>query len=257
MPPKLSASSSIQWGNGDRVVVFLHYFGGAAESWCWVAEQLTQQLTDCRCIALNLPGFGGTAAPKHLSLQHYADAVSTELTQLGVNKYVLIGHSMGGKVALQVTVSSSTPPQHVVLVAPSPPTQEPMPEAEKQRLLDNHPSRENAETTLSNATQKALTDEQRELAIQTHMNIEDGPWRWWLREGMNHSIADQMAQISVPVTVLASKDDPVIDYGLIQSDVLDVIPGAKAVAIAGVGHLIPLEAPNWVIAQLCQIVQSL
>ena len=94
----------------------------------------------------------------------------------------------------------------------------------------------------------------RAIAIETHMKIEDGPWRWWLREGMNHSIADQMPQISMPVTVLASKDDPVIGYDLVESDVLAVIPGSKGVTIEGVGHLIPLEAPDWVAAQLRQIV---
>ncbi|MGF1514194.1 MAG: alpha/beta fold hydrolase [Elainellaceae cyanobacterium] len=246
-----AASPSITWGSGDKAIVFLHYFGGAAESWRWVAEQLSGY----RCVALNLPGFGGTSAPEQPSIQQYAQAVAAELDRLSIRDYVLVGHSMGGKIALQTAASSAAPPQQVVLVAPSPPTQEPMPEAEKQRLLDNHPSRDNAETTLSNAARRELTNEQREVAIQTHMNIEDGPWRWWLREGMNHSIADQMAQLSMPVTVLASKDDPVIDYDLVQSDVLAVIPGSKLVAIAGVGHLIPLEAPDWVADQLRQIVQ--
>ncbi|MGB3615147.1 MAG: alpha/beta fold hydrolase, partial [Elainellaceae cyanobacterium] len=188
------ADPSIEWGSGDNTIEFLHYFSGAAESWHWVAERLT----DYRCIAINLPGFGNAPALEEPSLIHYADAVSSELSRLDVRDYVLVGHSMGGKIALQLAATSDAPsgpatpycpPQQVVLVAPSPPTQEPMPDDEKQRMLNNHPSEENAETTLSNATQRQLSDEQHTLAVKTHIIVDDSAWRWWLLEGMDHSIA--------------------------------------------------------------------
>ncbi len=47
----------VRWGTTGTPLVFLHYFGGSANSWQWVAEELR---ADCQCIALNLPGFGGT-----------------------------------------------------------------------------------------------------------------------------------------------------------------------------------------------------
>lgn len=251
----LTSARSIEWGSGDKTIVFLHYFGGAAESWTWVA----QQLPDYRCVAINLPGFGNTFAPEQPSIVVYTRAAIAEIHRLGLKDYGLVGHSMGGKLALQVaidTAGTDSAPRHVVLVAPSPPTTEPMPEAEKQRMLNNHPSPENAETTLKSAAKADLTAEQRQVAIQTHMIVDDSAWRWWLREGMNNSIADQMDQLAVPVTVLAAKDDPVIPFNIIHSDVLGVIPGAKLEAIAGVGHLIPLEAPDWVAAQLRQIMAA-
>ncbi|MGF1480841.1 MAG: alpha/beta fold hydrolase [Cyanophyceae cyanobacterium] len=245
MSTKIDASPTIEWGSGDKTLVFLHYFGGAAQSWQWVA----QHLTNYRCVALNLPGFGGTPAPEQPSLQGYAHAVSQELTRLGIENYTLIGHSMGGKIALQVATGDS-PPQQVVLIAPSPPTQEPMPDEEKERLLNNHPSQDNAETTVKSSTQKPLSDEQHTLAIKTHTIVADSAWRWWLREGMNHSIAEQMPQLQMPITVIASKDDPVIPYNAIHSEVLGILPHAKLIATEGVGHLIPLEAADWVAAQL-------
>ncbi len=97
-----------------------------------------------------------------------------------------------------------------------------------------------------------INDEQYAVAIQTHKIIEDVAWRWWLLEGMNYSIADQMVQLSVPVTVWASKDDPVISYSLIQTDVMNILPDAKLVTIENVGHLIPLEAAEWTAKQLRQ-----
>lgn len=238
--------STIEWGSGDQTLVFLHYFGGAATSWQWVAEQLP----DYRCVAINLPGFGGRAALEQSSLQQYADAVVQELARLEIEDYILVGHSMGGKIALQVAAMCDRAPSQVVLVAPSPPTQEPMPAEEKERLLNHHPSPDNARTTVTNATQQSLDQEQHDLAIKTHVVADSSAWRWWLLDGMEHSIADQVAHISVPVTVIASEDDPVISFDTIQSDVLDVIPHAELVVTQGVGHLVPLEAADWLAAQL-------
>lgn len=239
----------MEWGNGDRTLVFLHYFSGAALSWQWVAEQLQ----DYRCVAINLPGFGGTPALDRPSLEEYADAVLQELTHLGVENYIVVGHSMGGKIALQMALSSDRSPQQVMLIAPSPPTREPMPENEKRRLLDNHPSEDNARTTISNATRQSLSEKQLMQAIAAHTIVKDTAWRWWLLEGMEHSITERMPQLHLPVTLLASQDDPVIPYDTIQSDVIDIIPNAHLVTTRSVGHLIPLEAADWVATQLRQL----
>lgn len=243
-----NSSPLIQWGDGDKTFVFLHYFGGAALSWQWVA----QQMPDYHCVALNLPGFGGTSALQKPSLKHYADAVVKELERLDISDYILVGHSMGGKIALQIAAMSDRPPQQVILIAPSPPTQEPMPAKEKKRLLQNHPSKDNAETTVKSATCQPLTEAQYAVAIETHIEVDNTAWRWWLLEGMNHSIADQMPNLQVPVTVLASQDDPIISYDTIQTEVINVIPQANLISIQGVGHLIPLEAPEWVATQVRQ-----
>ena len=240
------AVSTVEWGSGDKTFVFLHYFGGAATSWRWVAEQLS----DYRCVAINLPGFGGRSALEQSSLQRYADVVEQELSRLGIEDYILVGHSMGAKIALQVAATCDRTPAQVVLVAPSPPTQEPMPTEEKERLLNNHPSQDNAKTTVASATQQSLNREQQELAVKTHIIADRSAWRWWLLDGMEHSIADQVAHISVPVTVIASEDDPVIPFDTIQNEVLDVIPHAELVATQGIGHLVPLEAADWLAAQL-------
>ncbi|MGF1494943.1 MAG: alpha/beta fold hydrolase [Microcoleaceae cyanobacterium] len=246
MSTNAEALPTIEWGQGEKILVFLHYFGGAAQSWKWVAEGMPNH----RSITMDLPGFGGTTAPEKPSIQYYSEAVCQTLASLNIEEYILIGHSMGGKIALQAALLADKPPQKVVLVAPSPPTTEPMPQEEKERMLNNHPSEENAKITIKNATQKPLNNEQYDLAIKTHIDVDQKVWRWWLLDGMNHSIADQVSQLRIPVTVIASKDDPVIPYNVIQSDVTNIIPSAKLITTQNVGHLIPLEAAGWLAEQL-------
>lgn len=242
-------SSTLDWGSGSQTLVFLHYFGGSAMSWQWVAAQMQGY----RCIAINLPGFGDAPALESPSLAAYATAVTEELARLDIENYTLVGHSMGGKIALQVAISSDRPPRRVVLIAPSPPSQEPMPHEEKKRLLNNHPSQDNAKTTIERAIHQPLNRDQQTLAIETHIAVDNTAWRWWLLEGMDHSVVDQLSQLQVPVTVLASKDDPVIAFETIQSEVLGNIPSANLMTAQGVGHLLPLEAADWVADQLRQV----
>ena len=135
----------VQWGNKGEALVFLHYFGGSARSWKWVTEQLSDNY---RCFAINLPGFGGTTPLQKSTIQGHADFVQRELKALGVDTYTLVGHSMGGKIAIQVAANAPKGTiKQLVLIAPSPPTTEPMPEDEKERML-HHPKRSEAEKTV-------------------------------------------------------------------------------------------------------------
>ncbi len=228
-------------------MVFLHYFGGSSASWQWVAEALSD---DYRCIALNLPGFGGTTALPEPTIKEMAEEVLLTLAQLGISSYTLIGHSMGGKIAVQVAAAANAGAvKQLILLAPSPPTIERMPAAEKQRML-RHPNAAVAEKTVQQATIASLTTQQHTLAVDTQLCIDENTWRWWLLQGMNHSIEDQVPLINFPITVLASKDDPAITFEMIQQDVMPVLTTANLITTADLGHLLPLEAPAWVAGQI-------
>lgn len=247
--PTSSLSFSSQ-GNGQPALVFLHYFSGAAASWQWVMDILK---TDFQCVALDLPGFGGAPPLAEPSLEHYSQFIRDALAELELERVVLIGHSMGGKLALQVAADLGADRlERVILVAPSPPTQEPMPEDERKRMLSNHHDDDVAMTTVDGASQKPLPESRKALAVRTHTQAEDNTWRWWLLDGMNHSIADQLEQIQVPVSVIASADDPVIPWDTIQQEVMALLSEATLIKLSDIGHLIPLEAPE----QLAQSIRS-
>jgi pimeloyl-ACP methyl ester carboxylesterase len=81
-----------------RVVVLLHGFLGAKEIWQNTIQNLSKSY---RVIAVDLPGHGGTACFGYAhSMELMAKCVKAVLDSLRLKKYVLIGHSMGGYVAL-------------------------------------------------------------------------------------------------------------------------------------------------------------
>jgi pimeloyl-ACP methyl ester carboxylesterase len=84
-------------GTGN-VIVFLHGFLETSAIWDDFTEQLSGQF---RIIAMDLPGFGDSGV---LAEEHSMELMATELRNIleieGVSKCVLVGHSMGGYVAM-------------------------------------------------------------------------------------------------------------------------------------------------------------
>ncbi len=81
-----------------RVVVLLHGFLGAHQIWEKTIINLSKSY---RVIAIDLPGHGGTANFGYAhSMELMAKCVKAVLDSLRLKKYVIIGHSMGGYVAL-------------------------------------------------------------------------------------------------------------------------------------------------------------
>ena len=86
---------------GDRAVVLLHGYSASVEWWDRVAAALLDQ----RVIAVDLVGHGGSEAPRdsaQYGIAGQAEAVDRALEALGVRQAVLVGHSMGGLVAIAV-----------------------------------------------------------------------------------------------------------------------------------------------------------
>lgn len=86
-------------GAGDPAFLFIH--GGAADARAW-APQFADLARDHRCIALNLRGCGDSAAGGPYSVQQAADDAAEVLVALGAAPAVVVGHSLGGIVALRL-----------------------------------------------------------------------------------------------------------------------------------------------------------
>ena len=88
----------VDLGAGERCALLLHGLGGSIESW---RNNLAQLSRYSRVIALDLPGFGlSDKHEAHYTAEFYADFIADFLKTVKIEKAGLIGHSMGGLVAL-------------------------------------------------------------------------------------------------------------------------------------------------------------
>jgi pimeloyl-ACP methyl ester carboxylesterase len=135
-------------GKGEPSLLFLHYWGGSSRTWDPVINSLK---TDFRCVAYDHRGWGKSDKPETGYSVHDLAEDAEALTQtLGLTRYVLIGHSMGGKVAQLLAAKRPVGLEALILVAPAPPTPINVPEAQRKQMIQAYQHREAVEFLIQN-----------------------------------------------------------------------------------------------------------
>jgi pimeloyl-ACP methyl ester carboxylesterase len=93
--------SARAWAGEGAPLVLLHGLLDSSEGWDNLARRLKRP-----CLAIDLPGFGGSDLPSEPRIDAYADDVASALRRLGLDEVTLVGHSLGGAVAARVVERS-------------------------------------------------------------------------------------------------------------------------------------------------------
>ncbi|HQA39054.1 MAG TPA: alpha/beta fold hydrolase, partial [Kiritimatiellia bacterium] len=103
-------------GRGDAVVV-LHGLMGSCENWRGVRAALADRF---RMVCLDLPNHGRSPSAARFDLRSIGDDVAQTMSALDVDRAVVLGHSLGGKVAMQMASDHRDRLNGVVVVDISP-----------------------------------------------------------------------------------------------------------------------------------------
>ncbi|MBQ5879114.1 MAG: alpha/beta hydrolase [Alistipes sp.] len=103
---------------GEKCVVLLHGYLESLMVWEDFIPHLYKQL---RVVTLDLPGHGISVVNGEChSMEYLADVVADLMASLGVERYTVVGHSMGGYVALAVAEKYADRLEGVVLLSSTP-----------------------------------------------------------------------------------------------------------------------------------------
>lgn len=104
-------------GQGEQTLLFIHGLATYLPSWY---NNIGALKSKYRCIAIDLPGYGqsskGTAK---VSMEGYATMVLKFITKLQLKNVVLVGHSMGGQVAVKTVLKDPEQFEKLILLAPA------------------------------------------------------------------------------------------------------------------------------------------
>ncbi len=223
--------------------VLIHPFGGSRGTWADVMDRLGDA---CVCVTPDLRGFGGNPAAA-FTVEDSADDVIGRCDALGLGRVVVVGHSMGARVAMAVAARRPDRVAALVLLAPSPPTPEPMTPAARATLAAARDDRYAAERMVGHATGGGLSPAQVAAAVDDVLAADPLAWRAWVDVGSKQDLTALVCDVTCPVTVLSGDRDAAIPTDVVEREVVARFAGAKLIRVPGAGHLLPLEAPDAVV----------
>jgi pimeloyl-ACP methyl ester carboxylesterase len=234
------------------LLVCLHFLGGSARTWEPVARRLAGTV---RCLPLDLPGFGAAAAVTGYDVAAMADHVAAAIRATRPRRFALAGHSMGAKVALVLArrAADGDPDLaglgHLVLVAGSPPSPEPIAEDRRSKMLawigaDAETRAREARAFIRQNVGAPLAPEVEDAATADVLRAAPAAWSAWLESGANEDWAARIGVLRTPALILAGSRDA--DLGPAGQAALTAphLAHARTEILDGAGHLLPLERPD-------------
>lgn len=176
----------------------LHALGSSSEEFATLRARLAGTLD---LIGVDLPGFGRSSAVTGTTVEEMVERVERAIGRSGATEWVLVGHSMGGKVASVVasrTIDGSNGLfglRAVVLLAASPLSPEPMDDERRQTMLgwasDGEIGPDEADTFVSANTDEQLPPEPHAMAVHDVQRAAPEAWTAWLVRGSREDWSDR------------------------------------------------------------------
>lgn len=194
-------------GTGADCLLFVHGFRNSAESWSLVRERLD---TDRFCAwYLDLPGCGRSGTPptwKDCTVAQYADDVYQFCSAQGLREVVLIGHSLGGGVAMLVALDHPEVLRALVLVAPTPADGLGYLRDDQLDSLIN-PSDDELVAVTRAAFHRPPSEAVFDRLLATVRTASPSHVEGAIRSQRAFNVADRLAEISTPTLVVAGDRD--------------------------------------------------
>jgi len=230
-------------------VILIHGAGGNHLSWPPHLRRLPNQ----RMFALDLPAHGRSEGLGHHTIKDYVHDALEFISEVGIYSAILVGHSMGGAIALSAAIHF---PDRVTAlgligsgarlrVAPA-----------LLSAASNPSTFANAVQTINDASFSSHSGRIKELSTQRMMGTRPTVLYGDLMACDAFDITNQLSKLSRPTLVVCGSDDQMTP--LRYSEFLrDRISGARLEVVPNAGHMVMLEQPDIVSNLLADFLNSI
>jgi len=245
---------------GNPAVLLVHGLGGQMSHFDYgLAERLAQSF---HVVAVDRPGSGHSLRDELTSADVSAQAAALALLieTLGLDRPTVVGHSLGGAIALALALEHPSSAGALALVAPLTHAPETAPQVFRALTIETRWVRKLFAWTL--ATPGAIVGSGKVLAAV--FAPEKAPADFAVKGGGLHSLRpaqflaasndlqaipqrmpqlqSRYAELTLPVSVLYGRDDAILDWRENGQALVDKVPGARLELVDG-GHMLPVTQP--------------
>jgi len=250
----------LEWGDSDKPgLLFIH--GGAAHAswWRFIAPNF---LPDYHCIAVDLSGHGDSARRSIYTSDLWREEVQALVNDRSIfqSKPVIIGHSMGGLIAIRVAAQAKDLPGLIIIdSAASPPVHHTVKRRRGHDLLGRrrvYESRQQAQKRFRLIPPQPCQNEEllEYIAAESIKQCDDG-WTWKYDPGafrnlQASSVFNELKEISSPTLIIRGQHSRILDKDTSEIMQSEIRNATAVVEIAGAFHHVMLDQPAALIEEI-------
>lgn len=240
-----------QYSSEGKPLLILHGLFGSLSNWGWHSKQLAESFA---VYAVDLRNHGDSFHAPELNYQVMAEDVRQLMAQLGIKSCYMIGHSMGGKVAMQLALSYPQLIEKLIVVDIAPVAYSATADGHLNVMagmdaldLEKLHSRAEAEQQL----EAFIPDESTRKFVLTNLSRkDDGHYRWRLNLSAIEAHYDRLREKPIgdkpfvgPVLFVKGA---LSDYIQEQhtAEIIKLFPAASVKIIMQAGHWLHAEKPQ-------------
>jgi 2-succinyl-6-hydroxy-2,4-cyclohexadiene-1-carboxylate synthase len=232
-------------------LVLLHGFTQTRQSWRRTVAALGGRY---RALAPDLPGHGQAAERRPASFS----ACAAYVRALAADRCVLVGYSMGGRIALHTALAIPGIVERLVLIGASPGLADPAEREQRRRadeaLVDRIEAIGVAAFAEEWGAQPLFAGQDARVAAAAHAdrlrNTPEGlaAALRGLGAGVMTPLWDRLPQLAMPVTLVVGERDE--KFRATAERMAAALPDARLEVVDGAGHAAQLERPDAVAAAI-------
>jgi pimeloyl-ACP methyl ester carboxylesterase len=237
-------SSLVSIGSGDRHVLAVHGWFGSARGWGSLPDFLDR--STYTYAFMDLRGYGGRqeVAGEFTMEEAAADAIALA-GELGWDRFSVIGHSMGAKVAHQMLLQAPDRLDKLVGLNPVPPGAVPMDEQGWELFSGAAANAGNRAAIIDFTTGSKLTATFINHVVRHSLeNSNQAAFAAYLQAWAKTDFSGKaQPDTSTPVKVIVGVNDPALSADVMEQTWLVCFPEAEMTILPDAGHYPMFESP--------------
>ena len=246
--------------NADKqTILILHGLFGSKRNWQSIARQLSEHF---RVFTLDLRNHGESKHTDAMRYEDMADDVLQFIKDHALEEVSVVGHSMGGKVAMHLALENPETIKRLVIIDIAPVQYQhgfdDLINSLKALPLEQLSNRHEADEYLKASVQP---ESLRQFLLQNLHKLEDG-FTWRINLKAIHSCIDDLMGFSAEhrnlqyhkrVLFLKGEKSDYIKHQH-ERQIFRMFPGALFITVEGAGHWLHAENPGFVVNEIRKFI---